>query len=123
MNTKLMALKICIAAAITAGCATIDNPKRTGSMETSSGITVALFKCADRNGNEYIDKSELIYLHQCGISEGLACGPVPETIGERPPKSDFDLGLRFLQVTDADGDDRISKLELRAHCNKAGFVE
>jgi hypothetical protein len=123
MNPKSLILLLVTAAVVTAGCATTDQSKPTGSMEMSSGITIALFKCADRNGNEYIDKSELIYLHQCGISEGLACGAVPETIGERPPKSDFDLGLRFLQVTDADGDDRISKLELRAHCNKAGFVE
>ncbi|MDO6442301.1 MULTISPECIES: hypothetical protein [unclassified Marinobacter] len=84
---------------------------------------MAQFKCADRNGNEYIDKSELIYLRQCGITEGLACGPVPDDSKERPLKTDFDLGLRFLQITDADGDDRISKLEFRAHCNKAGFVE
>jgi len=81
---------------------------------------MAQFKCADGNGNEYIDMSELVYLRQCGIQKDLACGSIPESDGEQPGKEDFDFGLQFLRATDADGDDRISKLEFRAHCSKAG---
>lgn len=68
-------------------------------------------------------RNELVHLRQCGIGEDLTCGVVPDTHGEPPPKTDFALGRGFLQRTDADGDDRISKLEFRAHCNKAEFSE
>lgn len=123
MKTRLLAILIVTAGITASGCTTTDSSGQSGTAKAASGTTLAQFKCADRNGNEYIDKSELIYLRQCGITEGLACGPVPENSTERPLKTDFDLGLRFVQITDADGDDRISKLEFRAHCNKAASTE
>lgn len=79
----------------------------------------AQFECADRNKNEYIDKTELVYLRLCGIREDLKCGGLPDDAGERPADGDYELGLRMLQVTDTDGDERISKLEFRAHCSRA----
>ncbi|MBW0146170.1 hypothetical protein [Marinobacter arenosus] len=104
------------------GCASPDNADLVVGKELSPGAK-GQFQCADRNLNDYIDQSELIYLRQCGIGEDLKCGEVPEGFGERPPAEDFDLGLRMLQVTDADGDNRISRLEFRAHCNSAGKAE
>ncbi len=35
----------------------------------------AQFECADRSGDGFVSKSELVYLHQCGIGEDLKCGP------------------------------------------------
>lgn len=104
------------------GCSTHEVNQTSSKQELSPGAK-GQFKCADRNGNDYIDQSELIYMRQCGIGEDLKCGDVPEDYGERPPARDFELGLRMLQVTDADGDDRISRLEFRAHCNSAGKPE
>lgn len=68
----------------------------------------AQFECADRNANGYIDQSELVYLRQCGIGENLKCGEEPPVLEGRPPAGDFELGLRMIQVTDADADNRIS---------------
>lgn len=101
------------------GCASPETSETALGKELSPGAK-GQFQCADRNGNGYIDQSELIYMRQCGIGEDLQCGEVPEGVGERPPAEDFNLGLRMLQVTDADGDNRISQLEFRAHCNSAG---
>ncbi|TKV66965.1 EF-hand domain-containing protein [Marinobacter panjinensis] len=103
------------------GCSAMKSSEPSDTVTKTSDSPMAQFKCADRNGNEYIDQSELVNLRQCGIGEDLACGSVPESSKERPAKTDFDLGLRFLQITDADGDDRISKLEFRAHCNDDEF--
>ncbi|TBW54890.1 EF-hand domain-containing protein [Marinobacter halodurans] len=75
------------------------------------------FQCADRNSNDYIDRAELVYLRQCGIGEDLRCGSVPDTMEPIPAKAEFEGGRRMLEVMDADGDNRISKLEFRAHCN------
>ncbi|MEQ5835840.1 hypothetical protein [Marinobacter sp. NFXS9] len=75
------------------------------------------FECADRNSNDYIDRAELVYLRQCGVGEDLRCGSVPDTMAPIPAKDEFEGGRRMLEVMDADGDNRISKLEFRAHCN------
>jgi hypothetical protein len=123
MTARLWASLTVAAAISVSGCGTTNSSGQPATGAATSVPTMAQFKCADRNGNEYIDMSELVYLRQCGISEDLACGTIPETSGERPEKDDFDLGLRFLRITDADGDDRISKLEFRAHCNKAGATK
>ncbi|MBW4933117.1 EF-hand domain-containing protein [Marinobacter sp. F4206] len=104
------------------GCSSPNTSETAPGKELSPGAK-GQFQCADRNGNDYIDQSELIYMRQCGIGEDLKCGEVPEGSRDRPPAEDFDLGLRMLQVTDADGDDRISRLEFRAHCNSAGKAE
>ncbi|MDK9557937.1 EF-hand domain-containing protein [Marinobacter sp. M216] len=104
---------------VSVGCSTSEVAETTPGQKLSPGAK-GQFQCADRNGNDYIDQSELIYMRQCGIGEDLKCGDVPEGYGERPPAEDFELGLRLLQITDADGDDRISRLEFRAHCNSAG---
>lgn len=78
----------------------------------------AQFDCADRNGNGYIDQSELVYMRQCGIGENLKCGAEQPVLEGRPPAGDFELGLRMIQVTDADADNRISIREFRAHCGR-----
>ena len=120
MKTKLsVLLGLALGIGVT-GCTGMKSSEPTGAVTEQSDSLMAQFKCADRNGNDYIDQSELVYLRQCGIGEDLACGEVPDSSKERPAKTDFDHGLRFLQITDADGDDRISRLELRAHCNKSG---
>lgn len=115
-------LVVLMSAVIAVGCTTTDSANDPANQKLSPGAK-GQFECADRNGNDYVDQSELIYMRQCGIGEDLKCGDVPEGFGERPPAEDFDLGLRMLQVTDADGDDRISRLEFRAHCNSAGKAE
>ena len=101
------------------GCAsTGDNgPKKPPGLSPEA---LAQFECADRNGNRYIDQSELIYMRQCGIGENLRCGDKPPVLEGRPPAEDFELGLRMVQVTDADADNRISRTEYRAHCNRVG---
>ncbi|MBD3642478.1 MAG: hypothetical protein HUJ18_15895 [Marinobacter sp.] len=81
-----------------------------------SAAARAQFDCADRNGNGYIDQSELVYMRQCGIGENLKCGEEQPVLEARPPAGDFELGLRMIQVTDADADNRISIREFRAHC-------
>jgi len=84
--------------------------------QTLSTAARAQFDCADRNDNGYIDQSELVYLRQCGIGENLKCGEETPVVEGRPPAGDLDLGLRMIQVTDADADNRISIREFRAHC-------
>ncbi|GAA0842831.1 hypothetical protein GCM10009113_11660 [Marinobacter szutsaonensis] len=86
--------------------------------QTLSAAARAQFECADRNDNGYIDQSELVYLRQCGIGEDVKCGEEPPVLEGRPPAGDFELGLRMIQVTDADADNRISKPEFRAHCSR-----
>lgn len=88
-----------------------------------SAAARAQFECADRNDNGYIDQSELIYLRQCGIGEDLKCGEEPPVLEGRPPAGDFELGLRMIQVTDADADNRISIREFRAHCARLDRVD
>lgn len=100
------------------GCSTSQSMDASSSRTLSPGAQ-GQFDCADRNDNRFIDQTELIYLRQCGVGENLKCEGVPETATERPPASDFELGLRMLQVSDVDRDDRISKLEFRAHCSSA----
>lgn len=107
---------------VTGGCSLNETTGDAGARTLSAGAK-GQFECADRNANEYIDQTELVYLKQCGIGENLECGEVPETGNDRPPSSDLNFGLRVLQVTDADNDDRISKLEFRAHCNSARGAE
>lgn len=104
------------------GCSTSQSKDASSARTLSSGAQ-GQFDCADRNDNRFIDQTELIYLRQCGVGENLKCEGVPETATGRPPASDFELGLRMLQVSDVDRDDRISKLEFRAHCSSVGQTE
>lgn len=118
MTKSVRGLLIIVMALGLAGCATREAQEPSDSRKLPPGAR-GQFACADRNANEYIDQTELIYLRQCGIGENLNCNGETYTGAERPPASDFDLGLRMLQVTDVDKDDRISKLEFRAHCSSA----
>ncbi len=104
------------------GCSTRQSLDASSSQTLSPGAQ-GQFDCADRNDNRFIDQTELIYLRQCGVGENLKCEGVPDTATERPPASDFELGLRMLQVSDVDRDDRISKLEFRAHCSSGDRAE
>lgn len=100
-----------------AGCASTGTSEPNESQALSPDAW-AQFECADRNGNRYIDQTELIYMLQCGIGENLRCGEEPAVVEARPPAEDFQAGLRMIQVTDADADNRISRTEYRAHCNR-----
>jgi Ca2+-binding EF-hand superfamily protein len=101
---------------LVAGCVNNNVEPR---LETSSASVSSkgLFECINRNGNGYIDRSEHVYLRPCGITEDLACGNVPDSFEESSNTDTVQFGSRFLQLADADGDGRISSLELRAHCN------
>lgn len=88
--------------------------------EALSGSLQAQFDCADRNGNDYIDKAELVFLHQCGVGEDLKCGTVREVDDTMSNRDEFRLGRRMLEIMDANGDEQISRLEFRAHCNSTG---
>lgn len=122
MKKQLSTLFTFVAGLVIAGCATNEPEMVSSSQELPPGPK-AQFECADRSGDGFISKSELVYLNQCGVGEDLACGDVPPDYKEQPPADSFDLGLRMLRVMDADNDDQISRLEFRAHCNSAGRAE
>ncbi|WP_165857718.1 EF-hand domain-containing protein [Marinobacter sp. JSM 1782161] len=109
------ALAIALGAALLSACSTTDPQPPGGGRHLADGPR-GQFECADRNSNDYIDRAELVYLHQCGVGEDLRCGPVPANVEAQAPRADFEGGRRMLEVIDADGDQRISKLEFRAHC-------
>lgn len=102
------------------GCATNETARAPSAHKMTPGPK-GQFECADRNHNDYIDRAELVYLRQCGVGEDLQCGDVPEHVEDRPPSEDFEGGRRMLEVFDADGDARVSKLEFRAHCADTGW--
>ncbi|WP_148864655.1 EF-hand domain-containing protein [Marinobacter fonticola] len=119
MIKRICTVLIPVAGLVLAGCTTTDTPKAPASQKLSPGPK-GQFECADRNGSDYIDRAELVYLRQCGVGEDLTCGDVPETVDERQPATNFEAGRRMLEVIDADGDESISELEFRAHCNSTG---
>lgn len=122
MKKQLVTLFTFVAGLVIAGCAANDSQMESSSQELPAGMK-AQFDCADRSGDGYVTKSELVYLQQCGIGEDLQCGDIPEDYKDQPPSDSFDLGLRMLRVMDADRDEQISRLEFRAHCNSAGRME
>lgn len=119
MIKRIHPLLIALTTASLFGCAAPSNNATAGGKPLASGPK-GQFECADRNSNDYIDRAELVYLRQCGIGEDLQCGEVPASVESRPNKDEFEGGRRMLEVMDADRDDRISKLEFRAHCNSTG---
>ncbi|MDG5501176.1 hypothetical protein [Marinobacter sp. BGYM27] len=116
------AISVVLAACSTTG----DKASHATHQGAATSTPKAQFECADRNGNEYIDRAELVYLEECGIGENLSCGSVAAAdpkdqqgaAGTREDKrANFEDGRRQLEVMDADRDNRISKLEFRAHCS------
>lgn len=120
--TPISALLVSLATLALAGCATTDRSQPPSPQQLSQNLK-AQFGCADRNANNYIDQTELVYLPACGIGEDLKCGEVPENMDARPSGTELEAGRRILKVVDADGDDRISRLEFRAHCNSTGKAD
>lgn len=110
---------IALAAGTLTACATPETSAVSGGKPLASGPK-GQFECADRNSNSYVDRAELVYLRQCGIGEDLQCGKVPDNVEALPARDEFEGGRRMLEVMDADGDGRISRLEFRAHCNSVG---
>lgn len=119
-----------VVAAISVGLAACSTPGEHSAHEMNQDVAgstpKAQFECADRNGNEFIDRSELVYLDECGIGENQACGAVAATNpkdmkgaadNRDDKKENFEGGRRMLEVMDADRDNRVSKLEFRAHCS------
>ncbi|SFL89947.1 EF-hand domain-containing protein [Marinobacter zhejiangensis] len=81
----------------------------------------AQFDCANRNGNEFIESAELVFLVQCGVREGQRCGDIPDEMSEQPSsREQFRQGRRLLDIMDLNKDQKISKLEFRAFCNSQG---
>lgn len=122
MIKRMSPLLIALVSLVLAACSS------TGSSQEPSAKRLGddpkdQFECADRNGNDYIDRAELVYLRECGIGEDLQCGDVPEGMETRSAGSNFEGGRRMLEIVDADRDERISKLEFRAHCNSAGRAQ
>ncbi|BES73746.1 hypothetical protein RE428_47640 [Marinobacter nanhaiticus D15-8W] len=122
MIKRISPLLIALAGLAVAGCNTSGGSQEPVAQKLGAGPKDQ-FECADRNGNDYIDKAELVYLRECGIGEDLKCGDVPEGMETRSAGSNFEGGRRMLEIVDADRDDRISKLEFRAHCNSAGRAQ
>ena len=118
MQTTKRSFTAVVGGLLLVGCAS-SSMEDSHAPRAAASSAKAQFECADRNKNEYIDKTELVYLRVCGISEDLKCLGLPDDADERPADGDYELGLRMLQVTDTDGDERISKLEFRAHCSRA----
>lgn len=101
------------------GCSSNQTTQPANAPELAAGPK-AQFECADRNANGYIDQTELVYLGACGVGEDLKCGKVPDVVEAHPSGDELEGGRRILKVIDVDGDDRISRLEFRAHCNSTG---
>lgn len=105
------ALLIASALLALSGCAMTQSDSKNSD---ESGELSKQFDCADRNGNTYIDRAELVYLAECGV--------VHQSLGDQKAaqmseKSAFENGRRFLETMDANGDDQIGLLEFRAHFN------
>ncbi|MGP4845295.1 hypothetical protein ACTXGQ_14250 [Marinobacter sp. 1Y8] len=116
------AMSLVLTACSTSG----DHSSHAMNQNAEASTPKAQFECADRNGNEFIDRAELVYLEECGIGENQSCGSTAiaepkdmkgaaDTRDDK--KENFEGGRRLLEVMDADRDNRISKLEFRAHCS------
>lgn len=103
---------------VVSGCARYGGASASAERGELSAGAKAQFDCANRNGNEYIESSELVFLVQCGASEGQACGSIPEQSRERASNEQFRQGRRLLEIMDLNKDNRISKLEFRAFCTQ-----
>lgn len=116
LPTVCTTLALTFTLAACAGYGTGPSEPESGALE---GAAKAQFDCANRNGNEYIDSAELVFLVQCGVSEGQPCGHSPADGAEAPSsQQQFRQGRRLLEIMDLNLDRRISKLEFRAFCNQ-----
>jgi Ca2+-binding EF-hand superfamily protein len=97
---------------VLSGCAADTSRSSAGSGD--AGQLTDEFNCANRNGDGYIDKAELVYLAECGVVHQSMSG---QEAAEMSEKSAFENGRLFLENMDANGDDQISLLEFRAHFN------
>lgn len=102
------------------GCAGYGGASVEADSGELEGTGKAQFDCANRNGSEYIESAELVFLVQCGASEGQPCGTIPDDRAEAAAsREQFRQGRRLLEIMDLNMDSRISKLEFRAFCNQA----
>lgn len=119
MTITIKRLAVALGALFLTSCA--GGPGSGGeSAYAPSGSLQAQFDCADRNHSNYVDRAELVFLHQCGVGEDLNCGTVRQVDDSVSATEEFRLGRRMLEIIDANGDERISLLEFRAHCNSTG---
>ncbi|SDW84879.1 EF-hand domain-containing protein [Marinobacter mobilis] len=118
-GTARVGIPLLLAFVIT-GCAGYGGVSDGTESEALAGVGKAQFDCANRNGSEYIESAELVFLVQCGAREGQPCGNIPEDRAEAASSREvFRQGRRLLEIMDLNLDSRISKLEFRAFCNQA----
>lgn len=118
MRMPLRYVSLLLGLLVITGCAGYGSAGSAyGGAALSDGAR-AQFDCANRNGNEYIERAELVFLVQCGVSENQSCGTIPEEPSDQAPNEQFRQGRRLLEIMDLDKDGRISRLEFRAFCNQ-----